>query len=107
MYKITIKGYNKGTFTYAQRTVNVVEPKIVKDENGQDTIEYVPTGATRLEDFETNDIEEAKQKYIELLENHKKDELNLIDDITETVTVIITIAEDEVEPDIHEDSDDV
>lgn len=91
MYKITIKGYNKGTFTYAQRTVDVLEARVVKNEDGEDVIEYIPTGAKKVEDFETNDIEEAKEKYIELLETHKKDELNLIDDITETVTITVAV----------------
>ena len=72
MYKITIKNQSIGTFSYAQ--VKTIE---------KDKVIYV--------DFETEDIEEVKAKFIELLEDYKIGDLNISQDVTETDDITINI----------------
>lgn len=93
MYKITIKGQNPGVFTYAQMKSEKMEKVIVTDTDGNDTIELKGTGEYFTEDFHTEDFEEAKDKYLELIKTHRIDELNIIDDVTEKVTVNIELAD--------------
>lgn len=91
MYKITIKGITPGMFSYVQVKEEIMEKIIVTDPDGNDTIDYVGTNTYKMVDFETDDIEIAKDKYIELLKIYREDELNLISDITEKVTYTVDV----------------
>lgn len=91
MYKITIKGYTPNTFTYAQVKEEIIEEITVNDADGNPITAYKPTGKFKLVDFATEDVEEVKTKYLELLKNHLQDELNIIQDCVEIVTTTVDI----------------
>lgn len=85
IYKILIKGAN-GTMNYATMRKEIVEKVIENDE-----IVEKPTGKYKVVDFETTDKNEVKEKYIALLDQYKKDALDVVADMKEIVTITVDI----------------
>lgn len=100
-YKILIKGTNNA-YTFATATEEVME-KVIED----DQIVEKPTGKFVLVDFETEELDELKQKYIELLDTYKKDQINAISDISETVTINVEFEDTNIENDENDNVDEV
>lgn len=86
LYKILIVNSTNKTMTYATEKVEIMEKKIVNDE-----IVEVGTGKYATQTFSTEDVEVLKKKYIELLDNYKANQLDVIADMKEIVTVTVEI----------------
>lgn len=84
IYKILIKGATG--MQYATQKVEIVEKQIVDDE-----IVEVGTGKFKTETFATNDKDAVKARYIELLNQYKVDDLDVVADMKEIVTITVEI----------------
>lgn len=84
IYKILIKGTTG--MQYATQKVEITEKQIVDDQ-----IVEVPTGKFKTDVFETNDKDAVKEKYIELLNTYKMDQLDVVADMKEIVTITVEI----------------
>lgn len=91
IYKILIKT-TSDTYKFAQQNVEVMEKQIVTVD-GVDTIEEIGTGKFVLADYETESVDELKEKYIELMSKYRQDQLNCIADVSEKVTITVDIIE--------------
>ncbi len=103
IYKILIKGAN-GSMNYATMRKEIVEKVIENDE-----IVEKPTGKYKVVDFETTDKNEVKDKYITLLDQYKKDALDVVADMKEIVTITVDIqdADESEDNDTNIDDDDL
>ena len=86
IYKILVKG--AAGLQYATHKVEIKEKVIENDE-----IVEVGTGKYRTEVFTTEDKNTVKTKFLELLKQYRVDELDVVADMQEVVTVSIEIPE--------------
>ena len=84
IYKILIKGATG--MQYATQKVEIVQKQIVDDR-----VVEIPTGKFKTDIFMTNDKEVVKEKYIELLNTYKIDQLDVVADMKEIVTITVEI----------------
>lgn len=85
IYKILVKN-DLGTMTYVTKKEEIKEQIVV---NGE--IVEQGTGKYKIVDFETKDVSEVKEKYIELLDQYKKDKIDVVCDMKEIVTITVDI----------------
>lgn len=84
IYKILIK--SSTNMQYAKQKVEIMKKEIVDDQ-----IVEVPTGKYTTEDFSSTDIEVVKAKFLELLDTYRKEQLDVVADMKELVTINVEI----------------
>lgn len=98
IYKILVKN-DLGTMTYVTQKVEIMEQVVV---NGE--IVEQGTGKFKNVDFETKDVNEVKEKYIELLDQYKKDKIDVVCDMKEIVTITVDIQDADENTEKNEDN---
>ena len=87
-YKILMKSDN-GFYSYAKDKIEQTDT--ITDINGNEV--QVGTGKYQIVDFETEDVAKVKAKYIELLDKHFKDSLDIVADVSEIVNFSVDVEE--------------
>lgn len=87
-YKILLKSDN-GFYSYAKDKAEQTDT--ITDINGNEI--QVGTGKYQIVDFETEDVDKVKAKYVELLDKHFKDSLDIVADVNEIVNFSVDVEE--------------
>lgn len=101
-YKITLKNPNGG-FTFLMERIEMMKKEVETDSEGNDTIIEVPTGIFSVKEFVRDNFEDAKSKYIELLETHLPKDINIVDDCEELLTYNVELKSESVEEPVESD----
>lgn len=96
VYKILIKGVN-GAMAFATEKKEIMN-KEIQTIDGEDKIVEVGTGKFVTGEFESEDVEVVKKKYVELMDTYKKDQLNCVIDVPEIVNITVDIDGENVSP---------
>lgn len=89
-YKILVLNKDN-SYSFFKEKVPEYKKEIATDADGNDTIVKVPTGNYIMEDYSTDDITDAQDKYKELLSTYFKSQLNCVLDVTEQVSINVDI----------------
>lgn len=88
LYKILIKNSN-GTCSYAQMKVFDTETRT--DTTGASIV--VTKDTSHLEDFSTTDVAKVKEKYVELMDQYKPSQLDVVADMKEVISITVDISD--------------